>query len=286
MPKELQALAVLLVVLALSWLAYGAIFGDDGGARLTVATVEGAVSRVDGLGEESPAEAGAELLPRERIVAKAGGRAVLALGPDSRVTVEESSAVRVLAADETGVRLELEGGRVQATVRPGSGQLGITADGRTVLADDADFTAARDDDGTLGVAATRGTLAVEGVEGATKLGAGERLVAAPGGAALVQSATEELLLNVAWPTEGRTRAETVEVRGTTEPGARVRVGREGAWTEVRADRSGAFVARVPIGEGANDLRVEATSVLGSAASVSGSVVRDTTAPSVGVEVRY
>lgn len=286
MSRELQAVALLLIVLGLAWLGYGVLFGDDGAARLTVASVQGEVSRLDGLGNPAPIESGQALLPRDRLVAGEGGRAVLALGTESRVTVEPSSSVRVLSADEFGVRLELEGGRVQATIRPGSGSFGITADGRAVVTEDADFTAARDEDGTLGVEATRGALTLEGVDGAERLAAGERLVVAEDGAALVQSATEELLLNVAWPTDPRTRATELEVRGNTEPGARVRIGREGAWTEVRADRAGAFVARVPLSEGDNDLRVEAASVLGGAVAVSSTVVRDTKAPSVGVEVRY
>lgn len=286
MPKELQALAVLLAVLAVGWLAYGAIFGDTGGSRLEVAFVEGAVRRVDALGVEAPAEAGQALLPRDRIVAGAGGRAVLALGPDSRVTVEESSSLRIVAVDDAGVRLELEGGRVQATIRPGSGPVGISSDGRTVTTTDADFTAVRGDDGTFGVASTRGDLALDGVEGATKVSVGERLVAAPGGAAVVGRASEELLLSVAWPSATRTRAETVAVTGRTEPGATVRVGREGAWTVVKADPRGDFTARVPLDEGTNDVRVEATSVLGGATAVNSTVVRDTTAPSVGVEIRY
>ncbi len=286
MPREIQALAVLLLVLGLGWLGYRSLFGDAGGSRLTVASVQGTVSRVDVLGEEAPATAGQALRPRERLVAGEGGRAVLSLGPDSRVTVEEKSAVRVVSADDAGVRLELEGGRVQATIRPGSGQVGISADGRTVVTEDADFSAARGEDGTLGVTTERGSLSLEGVEGAVRLGAGNRLVVARGGAAFVAPATEELLLSVAWPTAARTREETVEVRGRTEPGASVRIGREGAWTVVTADPKGEFAARVPLAEGTNDLRVEATSVLGDAIAVNSTVVRDTTAPNVGVQIRY
>ncbi|MFN7143075.1 MAG: FecR domain-containing protein [Myxococcota bacterium] len=286
MSREIQALVLLLLVLGLGWLGYGALFGDEGGSGLTVAAVQGTVKRVGGSGEETLAAPGDALLPRERIVAGEGGRAVLSLGPESRVTLEEKSALRIVSADESGVRLELEGGKVQATIRPGSGQVGLSADGRTVTTEDADFTAARGEDGTFGVTTERGSVAVEGVEGATRLSAGERLVAAPGGSAFVAPASEELLLTVAWPAAARTREETVEVRGRTEPGAKVRIGQGGAWTVVSADPKGDFVARVPLAEGPNELKVEATSVLGEALTVASSVVRDTTAPSVGVEIRY
>lgn len=286
MSKELQALAVLLLILGVAWLGYGHLFGDDGGERLVVSAVEGTVRRVDGFGAETAAEAGLALQPRDRIVAGAGGRAVLALGPDSRVTIEEKSAVRVLAADQTGVKLELEGGRVQATIRPGAGPVGISSDGRSVVAQDADFTVVRAEDGTLGVVAERGQVGIEGLPGTERLAAGERLVAARGGTALVAPASEELLLKVAWPTAARTRDEATEVRGHTEPNAHVRLGREGAWVEVKADDKGDFVTRVPLAEGANEIRVEATSVLGASVAVVHSVVRDTTAPSVSTQIRY
>ncbi|MES2641204.1 MAG: FecR domain-containing protein [Myxococcota bacterium] len=286
MSKELQALLVLLLILGVAWLGYGRLFGDDGGERLVVAAIEGTVRRVDGFGAEIPAEAGLALKPRDRIVAGVGGRAVLALGPDSRVTIEESSAVRVLAADQSGVKLELEGGRVQATIRPGSGRLGISSEGTSVVADDADFTVVRGDDGTLGVVADRGQVGIEGIPGTERLSAGERLVAARGGTALVAPASEELLLKVAWPTAARTRDEATEVRGHTEPNAYVRLGWDGAWVEVKADAAGDFVARVPLAEGSNEIRVEARSVLGTSIAASHTVVRDTTAPNVSTQIRY
>lgn len=285
MSREIQALAVLLLILAVGWLGYGVLFGHDG-ARLTIATVTGDVQRVDGLGSAAPATAGLALSARDRIVAGPNGSAVLALGPDSRVTINEKSAVQVLSADEKGVRLELEGGKVQATIRPGGGPFGITADGRTVSTEDADFTVARAEDGTVGVVAERGDLSVDGVEGTDRLGAGERLVTTHDGGALVAPADEALLLAVDWPAAERTRQEEIEVRGRTEPGATVRVGREGAWVTVKAQKDGSFVVKTRLTEGTNDVEVRATSVLGTAISATHVVVRDTTAPQVGVEIQY
>ncbi|MDP2306638.1 MAG: FecR domain-containing protein [Pseudomonadota bacterium] len=286
MSKEIQALALLLLILGVAWLGYVRLFGGGGGERLVIAAVEGTVRRVDGYGAEIAAEPGLALQPRDRIVAGAGGRAVLALGPDSRVTIEEESAVRVLAADASGVKLELEGGRVQATIRPGAGPVGISSEGTSLIADDADFTVVRGEDGTLGVIAERGQVGIEGLPGTERLSAGERLVAARGGTALVAPVSEELLLKVAWPNAARTREETTEVRGHTEPNARVRLGRAGAWVEVKADPTGDFVTRVRLAEGANEIHVEATSVLGTSIAVVHTVVRDTTAPSVSTQIRY
>lgn len=286
MTKELQALVVLLLILGVAWFGYGRIFGDDGGNGLVVAAVEGTVRRVDNFGAEVAAEPGLELRPKDRIVAGAGGRAVLALGPDSRVTLEENSALRVLAADQSGVKLELEGGRVQAKIRPGSGPVGISSEGTSVTAEDADFTLVRRDDGTLGIVAERGVLGVGGIPGTEGLAAGQRLVAAPGGTALVSPVSEDLLLTVAWPPAARTRDDATEVRGHTEPNAAVRLGVDGAWVEVKADATGDFVTRVPLTEGSNEIRVEATSVLGSSVAVVHTVVRDTTAPNVSTKIRY
>jgi len=285
MSKELQAIAVLLLILVVAWLGYGQLFGEGAGERLVVTSVAGSVSRVDGFGAESPAAAGQALRPRDRIVAGEGGRAVLSLGADSRVTLEPRSAVRVLHADASGVKLELEGGRVQATIRPGSGPVGISSNGASVTTQDADFAVVRGDDGTLGVQTTRGAVGLEGLGDTTRLDAGQRLVVAPGGAPLVAPASEALLLSVAWPAAARTADAVTEVRGRTEPNARVRVGREGAWTEVRADAKGDFVAQTRLAEGANDLRVEATSLLGTSVAVSHTVERDSTPPSFAVEVR-
>ncbi len=284
MSKELQAIAVLLLILGVAWLGYGQLFGEGAGERLVVSSVAGAVSRVDGFGAESPAEAGQALRPRDRIVAGEGGRAVLSLGAESRVTLEPRSAVRVLHADASGVKLELEGGRVQATIRPGSGPVGISANGATVATQDADFTVVRGEDGTLGVETTRGEVGLEGLGATTRLGVGERLVVAPGGTPLVAPASEELLLRVAWPSATRTPDAVTEVRGRTEPNARVRVGREGAWTEVKADANGDFVATTRLDEGANDVRVEATSLLGGSVAVAHTVERDSTPPSFDLKV--
>ena len=263
----------------------GLLFGDDG-ARLTVRTVSGDVRRVDGLGSSTQAVPGLALTAHDRIVAGASGSAELALGEDSRVRIDEKSSVQVLSADEKGVRLELEGGRVQATIRPGSGRLGISADGRSVSSEDADFTVVRGEDGTVGVVAERGGLDVEGMGDRSRLSAGERLVAAPDGGALVAPADEALLLAVDWPATERTRDEEIEVRGHTEPGATVQVGYEGAWVTVRAGKDGTFTARTRLREGENDVEVRATSVLGNALSASHVVVRDTTAPQLGLEIKY
>ncbi len=287
MSRELQALAVVLLILAAGWVGYGLIFADAGGGRLVLSAVEGPVGHIDPSGVETPATAGTRLLPMDRIVAGAGGRAVVALGAEARVTVEPESALRVLAVDEDGVSLELEEGRVQATIHPGAGKLGIRVDGRTLTTDDADFSALRAADGTLAVNVDRGGLDVAGVDGVPRIAVGDQLVDGFGeGVALLGPASEELLLQVAWPTAERTQASTVVVHGKTEPGAAIRFGRAGAWVEARADAAGAFTVKARLTEGVNEVHIEATSLLGTRAVVAHAIVLDTTAPSVGVQVIY
>lgn len=286
MPRELQAVLAVVAVLVVAWLGYGALFGEDAATHLTLDTVSGVVQRVDDQGRAVEAQAGEILRPRERVVAGEGGRAVITLGPDSRLTIEERSTVRVVSADARGVQLELEGGRVQATVRPGGRKVGIGAGGRNISAEDADFDIVRGEDGTIGVEAGRGSVELLGFAGVERLSAGDRLVAVDGGAPQVTPASEELLLSVAWPDGARTRASTVEVRGRTEPGARVLAKGAAGNVEGRADANGDFVLSVPLEEGENTVNVEAFSLMGRSVAVTSTFVRDTRAPSLGVEIRY
>lgn len=285
MRRDLLAILVLVALCLVGWIGWRALFVDDGGS-FAVLEVRGAVRHTDGLGKVQEATPGLVLDARDRLVAAPGGTAVLAFGEDARVTLAESTSIEVVSVDPQGVKIELEGGRVQATVRPGGGSVGIGADGRQVVATDGDFTAVRDEDGTFGVVAERGAVALTGVEGISELRAGERAMMPRDGSPLRAPTDEKLLLYVAGPRAPRTRDPSTEVRGKTQPSARVRVGRDGAWAEVRADAAGEWVATVPLAEGDNAVRVEAWDVFGNRAESTVQVVRDTTAPAVGVEIVY
>lgn len=275
---------MIMVVALLGVVGWYFLFGTAAGGRLVIHEVAGAVQRVDGLGKGQDATAGMALSANDRIVAGEGGRAVLALGPETRVTVDGGSAIKVLDVGASGVKLELEGGRVHANVRPGSGRVGISSDSREASTDDGAFTAARGDDGTFAVSAESGNVDISGISGVTSISAGEKVVAPVGGNPLQGPASDALLLDVIWPTTRRTREEEVEVTGTTEPGATVKLGQSGEWVTARADKDGHFSARVKIGEGENRIEVHATSLLGALAQVDASVTRDTTAPQIGIEL--
>jgi hypothetical protein len=288
--RELAAIVALVGLLVAAWVGYGIVFAE-GGESVVVATLSGDVS-VSG----APGAAGAAVRASDRVVSGAGGRAVLEVRDGrgeatARISVDPSTSIRLLQVDAAGARLELEGGRVRATVRPGGDRVGVVAAGREISVADADAVVARDGD-VVGVEALKGAVELLGVAGVERLAEGER-VTVSGEGLLRAPVTDALLLYVA-PTRERTREDHAEVQGRCAPGAVVRVRRAGAsvdagaggWVETRADTTGAFVAVVPLIEGDNTLVIEARDVFGAVAVSEARVVRDTTAPSGGVIIRY
>lgn len=276
--RELRAFAVLAALLVLAWWGWRLLFEDDAALRLELVQVDGEVLRVSGT-DAAPARTGDRLAAQDRIQAR-DGTAVLAFGNDARVTVDKGSAIQVTDLSDEGVSIELENGKVHATVHPGAGQVRVGAGGPSLSASDADFTAVRRDGG-FAVEGERGEVLVSGVPGLDRVRAGERAVSA-GGGALTAPANADLLLSVVWPNEQRTRQERVTVRGSTEPGARVRLGPPGAGVEVLADDQGRFEVELPLAEGHNRLEAVATGIFGNEARVVAEIVRDTQAPTIGV----
>jgi hypothetical protein len=282
MRREYLALLVMGAVLVAAWAGWRVLFGGDRVDTVAIVEVVGAVEHRSPDGNV-PAAVGQAVQARDQLVAGPGGRAVLTFGADTRLTLDASSAIEVVSVDADGVRVELDEGRVSATVRPGSGRVAVGADGREVSAADADFTVARAADGTLAVVTERGEVTTN-VPGVETLGVGRKLVAPRDRQALVSPASDALLLSVDWPSAARTRADSITVQGTTEPGARVILdGAEGP-VVVQSDPDGRFVATVALREGANALRVHAVSALGQVADVSWALVRDTQAPPIRVEL--
>ena len=288
MSRDLRALLVVVLIFAAGAIGYRFLFADETVDRFRVVTVVGSVQHIVGGGAGAAARPGDAIEAGDRIVSGDGSMAVLGLGGDTRVTVDANSSVTIRGVSAEGVKLELEGGKVRATVRPGSGRVDILSAGREVGADDADFTAVVDEEGTLAIRSERGGVAVSGMGGEVALKQGEDLVAlGDGSSPLVAPASEALLLHVAWPAVTRTRAGEVEVGGTTQPGATVVVTGGARPITVKAGRDGRYRMKVPLAEGPNALRVSATSLLGRAAEVaSAEVVRDTTAPSIGVTLEF
>ena len=174
--------------------------------------------------------------------------------------------------------MELDEGRIEATIRPGRASLGIVNRNREVVATDASFAVGVNAAGAFAVESQRGQLAVSGMGGVETIDEGQRVIATEGGRAHVSPIPESLLLEVAWPEAARTREAEVMVRGRTDPGAEVRIGTAGRWTTVVAGSDGRFVASVPLNEGKNPLQVVSQDPLGRSSVEQGEVVRDSEPP--------
>ena len=270
LPVALAALAVLL----LGWLGYQQWFGAKAEVTLSLVDVTGPVTRVraDG-GQETPV-IGTTLQAEDQLRTGQGGHATLAIGAESRLNLQENSSIRVLGVDATGVRVELEEGRVSARVRPGSPSLGVESRGRALSVADGAILASVQPDGTLAMDVTEGSATLTGIAGADLLAQGRRLVDVPGTAPVQTEIPSELLLHVSWPEQQAVTVDAVTLQGTTDPLARVRVG--GA--ETRAGPDGRFQVQVPLQEGVNALTVEAQDVQGTTQTAEGTVQRDSTAP--------
>ncbi len=254
-------------------------------SALILSTVTGTVEVIRP-GSDTPLVAGAHLGPADRLSTGHDGLAVLSIGSETRIRVGPTSSLEVRAVDDEGVRIELEGGLVEATVRPGGGAVRLGNTGREVIAANADFRVAVDD-GVLQVETSRGEVALSGTSDTTRVRAGNQATVVDRHAAL-GPVPEELLLQVVWPEESRTRDTVTRVAGTTAPGAVVTI--HGALPEpvtVRADGVGMFTAEVALVEGENRLDIQAVDPLGRKSPVRVSALdRDTRGPSWQGDVRY
>ena len=144
MRRQLPLLLVVLVVLGAGLAGYQALFGPGDAVTLSLIEVSGEVERVDALGGQESLELGAALSPRDQVRVGETGRAVLGVGEGSTLTLEPSSSIRVTQVERTGVRVELEEGRVQAKVGAGSPLLAVEREGQSVEVDDGEVLVSED----------------------------------------------------------------------------------------------------------------------------------------------
>ncbi len=287
MNENLRIVLAVLTILVLGLLGYKLMFPSEDAVPLLVQAVEGSVQHVDEKGERATVSPGLILERASRIETKADGRAFLALGQGSTLTVDQSSSVRILDVTREGVRIELDNGSVEATVRPERGSLGIVHSDREVVGRDGSFAVGVNAGGNMAVETHDGMVEIRGVESVAELQQGERLLLLSDGTPKVAAIPESLLLEVAWPESARTRHAEVAVRGLTDPGAEVRVGAAGRWTTVVADATGRFEAAIPLEEGENPLQVVSRDPLGRTSEESKLVTRDSEPPSsASFEVQY
>ncbi len=290
--REVLALGSLALILTGGGLAWWRLFGRRRGREhVRLEEVYGQVERVRGR-DRAAATAGEALAVGDLLQTGADGRAVIGFGEGGRVVLKPEGRVEVLAAEERLVRLELEEGTVEATLRPDDAELGILAAGREFLSGDGNFLLSRRPgaqpadplDDIVGLQVLSGQVASREPDGPVGItGADGRQIWIAGQPA-EGPLSESLLLAVSWP-DTRTRAGTVPVRGRTEPGARVRVHAPGGVQEVTAGVDGQFVVEVALLEGGNRLEVEVLGVMGGGERAEGAVERDTKAPAVSVQIR-
>ncbi len=278
MRQQLPVLIAVVVVLVLGALGYRLFFGADEAMGLRVMEARGEVQRVSATGRASAATVGDQVEPQERLTVGEGGRAVLGVGEGSQLTLEARSSIRVTSVEETGVRVELEEGRVQAKVSQGSTLLGIQRGDREVAVSDGAVAVTTGEGGRLRVEAEQGSADLSGFGDARSLSAGERLTLDDTGASAVEPVPDELLLEVSWPQAKATREEELVVKGEAPAFAQVRVGRAGRWWNTRADAAGQFSVVIELAEGENTVEVVVEDGFGGERRSTHVVERDTQAP--------
>lgn len=271
----LLAGAVALVVGVAVW-RY--VASEPTSGQLVVREIEGALTIRRGA-ETVRVAPGDAVETDDHLTTGAAGRALLELAPGTRIRLGPSTELTVLQVGSDGVRLALEDGQLQATVRPSAGAVRVSSRGREVVSTQGAFRVGVAGD-VLAVAAEEGDVVLTGVEPPGLLAVGTQTVAVRD-QRTTAPIPEALLLAVEWPESGRTRAPTERVRGTTAPGASVVA--EGAFGRraVRAGSDGTFTLDLPLEEGPNAVTVRAEDLLGGSSSVAGELpTRDTTGPAL------
>lgn len=236
-------------------------------------------------GKSAPARAGQTLDDDDIVATGPDGRAEIRSGESSIATLAAGTTVQVNDTKD-GLSLELEGGAVEVTVRPGGGVLKVGNGGRELQATDADFEVAIGPDDLFVAEVARGEVKATGVDGMTSIEAGQRASIPSTGPPVLQPISDELLLSMAWP-EPKTRAPNLVVRGTTAPGSRVRIEGGKSAVDAVADARGEFSVDIPLIDGKNALSVTARDPFGKVAPVDRFVVeRDTRGPSIRGETSY
>ena len=288
MREQLQILLAVMVVLIVGGVAYKQLFLTEEEVTLIVRETGGQVTRLAD-GEMTAALPGMVLSESDTLSVAADSKAELSVGGETTLTLESSSAIRVVGVDRSGVRVELEEGRVSAEVRPDSPALSVSSRGRAVSATDASFNIAAQGDGALSVETTRGEVSLEGFEGHEVLRANERLTDMPNEEPVVGKIPEEMLLSITrWPPEMVRPEDELFIEGRTAPYAEVTlVIGEAELFSTRASADGRFrapLARNNLREGENLMTVRATDVMGQQQQEPGTVTLDRSGPLISTDV--
>jgi len=278
MGQNVRLIGLILLVIVLAVLGYRGLFGERPAHDLMVVSANRASIQGLTYGDSTGLEPGQIVGVNDVVKTAANGSAALQYGDGAQVMLSEATVMRVLNADATGVQIDLGEGEVTARVRQGAPPLDIVTKSRTIRGSDADFTVMVTRDGGFSTMAQRGQISVLGSEGGQSIRSGVAVHSQKGGALLIEPVTENLLLDVEWPEETRTRLSEVEVSGQTDPYATVTVGTGPEAVRVRSDRDGRFRATVKLREGENEVTLKVRDVAGREAIRVQKVRRDSTAP--------
>lgn len=277
MRQQIQLLLLIGLVVVLGVAGYRILFGSGPGQELVVVSAHQASATLDGTAIPDLV-AGTVLYGDARVETRDGGNATLQYGDHAELVLADSTAIQVVSADQTGLRVEIDSGAVSARVRQGAAPLNISNRGRSVGATDADFTVMVGHNGPMSIASERGSVNLSGVNDRSTLGPDSAIHVGADNKATALPITESLLFEVDWPEKNKTKESTVEVTGTTDPYATVTLGSGRSAVSVRADRDGRFRADIPLLEGSNDIELKVRDVTGREATRRQALSRDSTAP--------
>ncbi len=266
------AVVVLMVVAAIATTAW--LTGDSGSDQLRIAEVVGGVTVTAAESHAVDVKAGLALSAADRIVTGTDGRLVLQLGDDTMIRLAEDSTVQVASVSADELQLELEGGRISATVRPTSASVRVGSQGRQVLAVDADFEAARIGD-NFAVEVDRGELGAQGIPGTNRIGQGERLLLQGDADPVMAPIPEDMMLEVEWPPKDfKTNKDVAVMAGRGEPGATIIVINDGKPKTTIVKPDGTWTIPIQLRDDINVVDVNALGLFGGTADARGEITAD------------
>jgi hypothetical protein len=184
--KRIIGIGVLIAVLTVGAVsAMWLIVSQSHGNTVRIASARGRVTVQHG-GTTTAGAVGQALGVEDVVATGPDGGAEIAFDADTRLRLAAGTTVQVTSADRDGVGLELEGGALQATVRPGGGVVRVGNGGREIQATDADFEVALGPDDLFVAEVSRGEVRTSGVDGLSGIEAGQRASVPSTGKAVLQ----------------------------------------------------------------------------------------------------
>ena len=278
MGQQVRLVGLIALVIVAAVVGYRALFGERPAYDLMVVSAEEAALESKSYGAATDLQPGQVIDVDDVVRTAANGRAALQYGDGAQLMLAESTSLRVVAVDASGVAIDVDEGEVTARVRQGAPPLNVTSQSRTIRATNADFTVMVSGLGDVSAYATRGQLGLQGFGPKDKLSPGLAAHTNENGELIVEAVNEGLLLDVSWPEEERTRLSEVEVTGRTGPFATVTVVGEDSQVRVRSDGEGRFSVKVKLREGVNEVRLMVRDIAGREVERVQRVRRDSTAP--------